>query len=180
MRGKNSGLFWLLLFAFGMEGCATLSKGQCLGGDWRKIGYNDAVQGYSSDRIGGHQKACEKYQVAPDRETYLSGYRQGLVRYCTPESGWQVGRQGHSYAGICPGDLEPAFLKNYQLGQESYRLHQDIERLERDIANDEREMGQQNCPEEKRRELRLRIRDRERRLRSLQFEINRVEWRRPY
>lgn len=33
-----------------LAGCATLSKQECLIGDWQAIGYNDGVAGYHSDR----------------------------------------------------------------------------------------------------------------------------------
>lgn len=46
--------------------CATLSKQQCLIGDWQTIGYNDGVAGYSSERLASHSKACAKAHVTPD------------------------------------------------------------------------------------------------------------------
>ena len=52
-----------------LSSCATLSKQECLVGDWQAIGYNDGVAGYQSDRLASHAKACAKASVAPN---YLS------------------------------------------------------------------------------------------------------------
>ena len=42
-----------------LSSCATLSKQECLVGDWQAIGYNDGVAGYQSERLASHAKACE-------------------------------------------------------------------------------------------------------------------------
>lgn len=37
-----------------LSGCATLSKEECMVGDWQTIGYNDGVAGYHSERLTSH------------------------------------------------------------------------------------------------------------------------------
>lgn len=49
-----------------LSSCATLSKQECVVGDWQTIGYNDGVAGHYADRLASHTKACAKASVAPD------------------------------------------------------------------------------------------------------------------
>lgn len=106
--------------------CATLSKEQCLQGDWRAIGYIDGADGRPMSRIEDHAKACEKTGATPDMSLYVQGRDQGLMRYCTEGNGFRVGRQGHSYAGVCPPPVEPEFLGGYADGE---RVHAAESRL---------------------------------------------------
>ena len=114
-------------------GCATLSKEECLSADWRMIGYEDGSRGYPTQRIGKHREACADHGVAPDYETYLTGHREGVRQYCTPSRGFTLGRSGTRYNGVCPADLETAFLAAFDDGRATYRLQQEINQLQQDI-----------------------------------------------
>jgi hypothetical protein len=109
-----------------LAGCATLSEKDCLQGDWRAIGYIDGADGRAMSRIEDHAKACQKTGVAPDMSLYAQGRDQGLTRYCTEANGFRVGREGHSYAGVCPPPVEPEFLGGYADGE---RVHAAERRL---------------------------------------------------
>ena len=110
----------LLLLA--LSGCATMDRDECLTVDWRTVGFEDGVAGYSGDRIGDHRKACAKYGVAPDLTAYQDGRAEGMREYCVPSNGFRVGSRGGSYNGLCPSDLEPAFTDAYQSGRQLYTL----------------------------------------------------------
>jgi hypothetical protein len=97
--------------------CATMSAEQCMAGDWSGQGYADGQQGLTMSRLDDHAEACAKHGVTPDAAAYAAGRRQGLVRYCTPWKGFEVGRTGSGYAGVCPSDLEADFLPAYRDGQ---------------------------------------------------------------
>lgn len=116
--GKRSVVIGAFVVVAGLTvaACATLSKEQCLQGDWRAIGYIDGADGRPMSRIEDHAKACEKTGVAPDMSLYVQGRDQGLMRYCTEMNGFRVGREGHSYAGVCPPPVEPEFLGGYADG----------------------------------------------------------------
>jgi hypothetical protein len=64
-------------------GCATLSKEECLKGEWRAIGYQDGVKGYDMQRLEKHEKACSDYGVKPEIARYQEGRKVGLAYYCT-------------------------------------------------------------------------------------------------
>jgi len=96
----NRKLRWIgigLGSALAISGCATLSKDQCLMGDWYEIGVQDGAAGYAPDRLAQHREACAEYRVRPDREAYRAGWDDGIGAYCTPERGYQEGRRGASY-----------------------------------------------------------------------------------
>lgn len=105
-----------------LHGCATLSKEECLHGDWKTIGYNDGAQGYPRGRLSEHQQACTEYGIKPDLAAYQAGHADGLVYYCRPENGFRLGEQVASYTlGLCPANLEIAFLVQYALGLDGAR-----------------------------------------------------------
>lgn len=111
----------------GLASCATLSKEQCLAGDWSGQGYSDGAAGLSMSRLDEHAEACAKHGVTPDAAAYADGRDQGLVRYCTPASGFRSGRTGSGYGGVCPAWLERDFLPAYQDGQLVYAAQQALD-----------------------------------------------------
>src|SRR5690242_16916844 len=100
----------VLLVALATSGCSTMSKDECLAVNWRTVGYEDGVAGYSGDRISQHRKACAKYGVQTDLGQYQDGRAQGLREYCKPSNGYRIGSLGGSYGGVCPADMEDNFV----------------------------------------------------------------------
>jgi len=97
------------LMALAISGCASMSESECLSTDWRTVGYEDGVAGYSGDRIGSYRKACGKHGIAPDLSQYQAGRDMGLREFCKPANGFRVGVRGHGYNGVCPADLDGDF-----------------------------------------------------------------------
>ncbi len=89
------------LLALSLSGCASMSGDECMTSDWSAIGYEDGSRGYTTDRMSKHRKACAKHGVTPDFTAYQSGRDQGLVEYCQPSRGFNVGSNGGSYQGVC-------------------------------------------------------------------------------
>jgi hypothetical protein len=116
LRGSAAALL------FALAGCATMDRDECLAVDWRTVGFEDGAAGYPADRIGQHRKACAKHGVAPDLSGYQAGRQEGLREYCVPATGFRLGSQGGGYGGMCPADLEPAFLDAFQSGQQLHTL----------------------------------------------------------
>ncbi len=126
-----------------LSGCATVSKGECQGGDWYGIGVRDGANGYGEERFVDNAKACAKHGITADRERWLDGRVRGLERYCTVRNGLQVGQRNDSYRGVCPLPDEEGFLRGYELGRELHyararlsgydsEIHDLRERLRRD------------------------------------------------
>lgn len=123
-----------------VSSCASLSPEQCQNADWRQIGYADGTSGQPGGKIQEHANACAKAGVRPDMDAYLSGRMEGLVNYCQPENGFDVGRRGAAdNAGDCPPHVWPAFLQNYRQGREINALESQVNSLRSSLENERRE-----------------------------------------
>ncbi|NND54656.1 MAG: DUF2799 domain-containing protein [Gammaproteobacteria bacterium] len=137
---QNWKLIGMTLVLAGISGCASMSGDECASGDWMTIGYEDGARGYTTDRIGQHRKACAKHGIAPDFAAYRSGRKQGLVEYCQPGRGFDIGSNGGSYNGVCSANLEADFLDAYNAGYRLYSLQSDVNRASSSINSREREL----------------------------------------
>ncbi len=117
-----------------LAGCSTMSENECLVSDWRSIGYEDGVRGYSGDRIGVYRKACVKHGVSPDLQVYQEGRAAGLREFCRPENGFDFGARGGNYRGVCPRDLEAEFTEAYLSGHQLYGLQTSVRQIERRLS----------------------------------------------
>lgn len=112
----------LALIAGLLQSCASLSRKQCLGGDWRTIGQRDGARGQPLTLFTRHAKSCQRVSVVANRTLWLEGHRSGARHYCTRQNGLVVGNAGRTYHNICEPDQEPTFLYAYRLGQYRHRL----------------------------------------------------------
>lgn len=97
----------LALAALVMGGCATMSGDECMATDWSAVGYVDGASGFTTERFSRHRKACAKHGVTADFGAYQSGRDQGLVEYCQPGRGFDVGSNGGRYYGVCSTARRP-------------------------------------------------------------------------
>lgn len=132
-----------------LTGCNSMSEKECLSTDWRTVGYEDGVNGFSGDRIGRYRNACSEHGVTPNLAEYQSGREQGLVEFCKPVNGFRVGARGGGYSGVCPADLDRQFVDAYQSGRqlytlrsrvgstqgEIYSMHAEMEQIDRDLLS---------------------------------------------
>lgn len=121
-------LILMMLVVAGLGGCASMSSEECMTSDWAAIGYEDGARGYTTDRITERRKACAKHGVTLDFAAYQSGREQGLVEYCQPGRGFNVGSNGWRYNGVCSADLEPDFLEAYNAGYHLHTLRSNVNR----------------------------------------------------
>jgi Protein of unknown function (DUF2799) len=105
-----------------LAGCSSMSANECLATDWRTVGYEDGVSGYSGDRVGQYRKACTKHGITPNLDQYQGGRDQGLKEFCKPLNGFRVGARGRGYNGVCPAQLDGPFLSAYESGRQLYNL----------------------------------------------------------
>ena len=123
-----------------LAGCATLSESQCAANDRQTVGYSDGVSGQDSSRLLKHQNACMKHGVTPNRMAYMAGWEEGVVRYCTPDNGFQQGQRGSSYRNVCPNDLEPGFHEAYLAGRELHLAQAEITRMQRSMVSKSKQL----------------------------------------
>ncbi|MDB3936480.1 DUF2799 domain-containing protein [Granulosicoccus sp.] len=95
-----------------------MSKSECVAADWEQRGVLDGSRGALVSTLEQHDNACAKVSIVPDQDKYLQGYEQGLLIYCTAESGLSEGLANSEYLGVCPSDMEAEFLASYIDGLE--------------------------------------------------------------
>ncbi len=125
MVGKRTSIL-LSLLVIGLAGCATMSSDECATSDWTAVGYEDGSRGYTSERFSKHRKACAKHGITADFEAYQQGRSQGLVEFCQPGRGFNLGADGGQYKGVCSVELEADFLDAYRVGQQLYKLRSNV------------------------------------------------------
>jgi hypothetical protein len=117
-----------------------MSGDECAVSDWTAVGYEDGSRGYTSDRFGNYRKACAKHGVTPDFQAYQQGRTDGLVEFCQPSRGYNLGVSGSRYNGVCAVNLEPDFLDAYRAGQQLYTLRSNVNSANSQIYSKEQEL----------------------------------------
>jgi hypothetical protein len=129
-----------------LAGCAGMSEQACLTSDWRTVGFEDGSLGRSEGTIGNYRKACAEHGVSPDLTAYRAGHADGVQIYCKPGNGFEAGHSGATYQGVCPANLEAAFVAQFNTGRRLHDLEWAVQRVESQIASNYRE--QENIREE--------------------------------
>ncbi len=133
----------IVMLAMGMivlSGCASMSGDECATSDWTAVGYEDGSRGYTSDRFGNHRKACAKHGVTPDFQAYQQGRSDGLVEFCQPSRGYNLGASGSRYNGVCSAGSEADFLDAYRAGKQLYTLRSNVNSASSQIYSNEQEL----------------------------------------
>ncbi|PWR01590.1 hypothetical protein DKT77_15760 [Meridianimarinicoccus roseus] len=130
--------FAALVLLSALAACASLSKEECRGGDWRGIGFTDGANGRGPEHIERHRKACAKVDVVPDMAAWLEGRKAGLQSYCTPAKAYDVGRSGGSIAPYCSGAQLAQMRPAHDHGMAWWETQQDINALRSDLNEVER------------------------------------------
>ncbi len=119
------------------SGCASMNADQCALSDWHAVGYEDGSRGHNSDRFAQYRKACAKHGVAPDFSAYQVGRKEGLVEFCQPARGFNLGAAGGRYTGVCDVAMEDEFLDAYRVGSQLYNLRSAVDRTNAQISSRE-------------------------------------------
>ncbi len=122
-----------------IPGCATRSPDPCQANDWYAIGYEDGRAGRAAGSVTGPEHGCPAGLAEPELARYRLGREAGLSVYCEPQKGYQLGMEGHSYAGGCPAPAEAEFLRAYGHGKQIYDVETQIRRLDSILAVNESE-----------------------------------------
>jgi hypothetical protein len=105
-----------------LGGCAAMNQQECRVSDWHTVGFEDGAKGTNVTRMADYRKACAKYGVSPDLDSYRGGYALGLQTYCQESNGFRIGSGGGRYEGICPTELEGRYLQGYRPGRQLFEL----------------------------------------------------------
>ncbi len=124
----------LLLSVLLLPACSGMNEQACLVTDWRSVGFEDGIAGRSAGSIGNFRQACSKHGVSPDLAEYRAGHAEGVSIFCRASNGFEVGRRGSRYAGVCPAELEPEFLAAFSDGRQLYEFESAVRSLTNQIA----------------------------------------------
>ena len=123
-----------------LSGCASMSSEECSNSDWAAIGYEDGSRGYTTDKFGSRRKACAKHGVTADFKAYQEGRDEGLVEFCQPSRGYNLGASGGTYYGVCDVAMEEEFLDAYRAGAQLHTLRSNVSNANSRIYSKEAEL----------------------------------------
>jgi len=103
-----------------------MSSEECANSDWVAVGYEDGSRGLTTDKFGSRRKACAKHGVTADFQAYQQGRAEGLVEFCQPSRGYNLGVSGGTYHGVCDIAMEEEFLDGYRAGNQLYQLRSNV------------------------------------------------------
>jgi hypothetical protein len=120
----------MILMAYALSGCATMSPEECLQANWEEVGYNDAVEGYTVSRSSEHREACASTGVTVDFALYRNGHTLGLPYYCTRETGFETADHGGDFATQCRREIFPEYVLGYSEGLDVFALKTEMREIE--------------------------------------------------
>lgn len=129
-----------ILFTVLLGACSSMSPEECNATDWAAVGFEDGSRGMTSDYFANHREACAKHGITADFRAYQAGRDEGLVQYCQPGRGYELGTRGVRYLGVCDVALEEEFLDAYRVGHELYELRSNVNNANSRIAAKEHEL----------------------------------------
>ncbi len=113
-----------------LAACSTMSEEDCANADWTALGERDGRYGEASSKYDQRREQCAKYGLAGSADDYDRGRDRGLRSYCTPEAGFDAGRNGRAYNNVCPPETEAVFLAEYRIGKQLYDLNAEVRRAQ--------------------------------------------------
>ena len=116
----------MVLVIVALSGCASMSSEECANSDWVAVGYEDGSRGLTTDKFGGRRKACAKHGMTADFQAYQQGRAEGLVEFCQPSRGYNLGVSGGAYHGVCDVAMEEEFLDAYRVGNQLHSLRSNV------------------------------------------------------
>ena len=167
----KSGIVIILVGLMILTGCATLSKEECLRGDWRGLGLKDGVNGEAAIQIEKHRKACAEHGIRPDERLYMDGHAEGLREYCQIENAFRSGLNGRRYQGVCPPAISLLFGRYNEAAYAVHQTREEIKQLHNEISYRQNRLESKKTTDKERRYLYEEIRDRDRKLDELRDKL---------
>ncbi len=154
-----------------LTGCASLSREQCLRGDWSGIGMADGQAGEPADRKDQHVRACSEYGIQINDQQYFEGYARGLDDYCRIDNAFESGLRGRRYQHVCPPAIDSLFERCNSAAYEVYRIKRELDRLGDQIDSQEFRLRGTDLSDDYRHQLRRDLRELDRRYDRLRSDL---------
>lgn len=149
----------ILICLFLVSGCATLSREECMVGDWRGLGLQDGLMGEPSQRLSEHMQACGEYHIAVDNNAYFAGREQGLREYCRIDNAFNQGLNGRPYHRVCPPEIDGWFSQYHAAAYNIYQNRSELDRISSEISGKESRLYDKKLTDKDREHIRHEIRD---------------------
>lgn len=134
------------VFATLLAGCATsgMTTTECVIADWAALGLEDGRAGARPKLSEQRREACASEGYSVDLAAYEAARAEGLKTYCAPAGGFDAGRDGEEYFGVCAGEAEMEFLESFALGEKLHALTEAKDKAVRDYEAAIADLDQHN------------------------------------
>ncbi len=146
----------ILSSALLLNGCAVMSKNDCMNANWNLIGQQDGFKGNGS-LLQQRAQACVKHQIVLDNDSYASGYNKGLKNYCNPQTVFDYALQGNGNYQSCPMEMQNRLRPYYTVANNFYKADKQLKSLEDDIASYRVKAYDDDLKEDARKDYRKRL-----------------------
>lgn len=116
-----------------LNGCAMMSKDECLSANWEFLGQQDGISGVGSF-AQKRATVCAKHNVVMDKSRYAEGYKKGVRTYCNPESVFEYALHGKGDYKSCPLEMHNVLRPFYMVANNYYTSKSNLEAIEYKIA----------------------------------------------
>ncbi|MEM8772320.1 MAG: DUF2799 domain-containing protein [Pseudomonadota bacterium] len=126
-----------LAAAIALAGCATplMTEEECLAGAWFEAGREDGAEGRLNAAFDRRAALCSEFDVGADIDAYKIGREAGLAQLCTEPGGYNLGRDGGIYRGVCSTETELDLLAGYLVGRRLHEAGQALARARAEYDN---------------------------------------------
>lgn len=128
-----------------LAGCAGgMTTSECVSADWTALGLEDGRTGARPKLSEQRREACASEGIPVDVAAYEAAREEGLKIYCSAEGGFDAGKSGGEYFGVCAGEAEMRFLESFALGEKLHALNEAKEKAVSDYEAAVAELDQHN------------------------------------
>lgn len=157
-----------------LNGCAIMSKNDCLSANWGLIGQND---GYNCNGsfMQKRAQACIKHNTVLDITAYTNGYKKGLRNFCNPQTIFDYALQGKVNYQSCPMEIQNNLRPYYKVANNFYVANKNLKSIEDTIVSAKSNMSKSDIKEETRKYYRERYNEASNKLGQVQRDYNMAE-----
>jgi len=128
-------LFVLLLSSFILS-CSTMSKNQCANADWYSLGYDDLlVKSRDNTYFYQREKACGKHKLTANKNEYLKGWNDAIIKYCSKDNLYNIGLKGYEFVNTCGEEKYDSLIEHYRRGKRLFEINKLINKNGVEINN---------------------------------------------
>lgn len=167
--------FFILGLLLIPSGCATLSKHECVQGDWQGIGQRDGERGRDLSRFEKHKEACAQYDKTINLASYKKGRAQGLKSYCDVQHQLNLGIDGERYNEVCSGPIVPLLKEANNWGYRGYKVKQSLSESQSQLETVREKMREETVKRPERERLEYEERRLQDEIDRLGFELVRMK-----